>query len=91
MPWLWLDDVHVDLGLLTVARAEATITEGRLITKREALTRLGRLGVGHELAQELTRRWEGQAVSLTVGQRLRRAYTARRLVARGLRTLSAAD
>jgi len=90
-PWLWLDDMHVDLGLLTLARAEATITEGRLITKREALTRLGRLGVGHELAQELTRRREGQAVSLTVGQRLRRAYTARRLVARGLRRLSATD
>lgn len=51
-PWLWLEDVYVDLGLLTLARAEATITEGRLITKREALTRLHRFGVPDELVRQ---------------------------------------
>jgi hypothetical protein len=87
-PWRWLDDTHVDLGLLTLARAEATLTEGRLITKREALTRLDRLGVDQELAQQIARRRQGHAVSLTAAQRLRRAHAARRLVADGLRTLS---
>jgi hypothetical protein len=44
-PHLWLQDGYVDLGLVTLARAEATLTEGRLITKREAMERLPRLGV----------------------------------------------
>lgn len=87
-PWLWWDDAIVDLGLLTLARAEATLTEGRLITKREALTRLDRLGVDRELAQEITRRRHGLPVTLSAAQRVRRARTARRLVARGIRVLS---
>lgn len=87
-PWLWLQDLYVDLGLTVIARAEATLTEGRLITKREALTRLPRFGVNPDLAQQIARRRDGPAVPLTPTQRLRRAYTARRLVARGIRTLS---
>ena len=36
-PHLWLQDVYVDIGLFTLARAEATLTDGRLITKTEAI------------------------------------------------------
>ncbi|MBM7806855.1 hypothetical protein JOD57_002692 [Geodermatophilus bullaregiensis] len=87
-PWLWLQDGYVDLGLVTLARAEATLTESRLITKREALTRLHRFGVDEDLSQEIARRRHGDAVLLTLAQRLRRAHTARRLVARGIRVVS---
>lgn len=86
-PRLWLQDGYVDLGLITLARAEATLTEGRLITKREALTRLHRFGVDQELSQQIARRRYGHATRLTATQRLRRAYTVRRTVARGVRTL----
>ncbi|WP_405498275.1 hypothetical protein [Nocardia sp. NBC_00511] len=48
--WIWLRDFYVDLGLLTMARAEATLREGRLIGKGEAVTRLDRIGVPGELA-----------------------------------------
>lgn len=87
-PWLWLDDVHVDLGLLTLARAEATLSEGRLITKAEALTRLDRLGVHEDLADEMSRRRRGVAVRLSPAERVRRARTVRRLVARSIRALN---
>ena len=86
-PWLWFEDVYVDLGLLTLARVEATITEGRLITKREALTRLDRFGVPVELVRQIAGRRQGASTDLTTIQRARRAATARRLVARGIRAL----
>ncbi len=84
---LWRQDVYVDLGLLTVARAEALLSEGRLITKAEALTRLDRFGVDPELTEEIGRRRRGETVELTTRRRMRRAYTARRLVADGIRRL----
>ena len=87
-PLLWLRDGYVDLGLITLARAEATLTEGRLITKREALTRLHRFGVDQDLSEQIARRRYGHPTHLTAPQRLRRAYTVRRTVARGIRTLS---
>jgi hypothetical protein len=86
-PWVWLEDVYVDLGLLTLARVEATLTDGRLITKREALTRLDRFGVPGELVREIAGRRRGDTIALTAIQRTRRAVTARQLVARGIRTL----
>ena len=86
-PWLWVEDVYVDLGLLTLVRAEATLTDGRLITKREALTRLDRFGVPEDLVREIAHRRQGDSLSLTTLQRVRRAGTARRLVARGIRSL----
>jgi Nucleotidyltransferase domain len=86
-PWIWLTDWCVDLGLLTLARAEAALSEGRLITKREALGRLGRFGVPADLVQQIGRRRQGEGTPLRVTQRIRRGYTAHRLVARGLRTL----
>jgi len=86
-PWLWLEDVYVDLGLLTLARVEATLTDGRLITKREALTRLSRFGVSEGLVREISARRDGDTIALTAIQRTRRAVTARHLVARGIRRL----
>lgn len=84
-PWLWRADVYVDLGLLTLTRADATLTEGRLITKREALGRLDRFDVPADLIRQIERRRNGEPVSLTRVARVRRALTARRLVARGIR------
>jgi ribosomal protein S18 acetylase RimI-like enzyme len=86
-PWIWLHDSYVDLGLLTLARAEVTLRDGRLITKREALTRLHRFEVPDDLVQQIARRRQGEEVSVARLQRARRARTARRLVARGIHRL----
>jgi hypothetical protein len=43
-PHLWLRDLWVELGLLTLARASVTLDQGRLITKREALDVLAGAG-----------------------------------------------
>ena len=53
---LWRQDVWVDLGLLTFARATVTLREGRLITKREALQELPGLGAPAEVVEDITRR-----------------------------------
>jgi hypothetical protein len=53
-PWVWGSDWCVDLGLPTLARAEAALKEGHLITKREALDRLDRFGVPVDLVPHLT-------------------------------------
>ncbi|MGW1670781.1 nucleotidyltransferase [Streptomyces sp. NPDC002324] len=57
---LWDQDVWVDLGLLTLARATATLREGRLITKREALDLLPVLGAPAEVVEDIRRRRYGQ-------------------------------
>ena len=61
---VWRTDLHVDLGLTTVSRADVTIAEGRLITKRDAIDRLPSLGVPIELTEEIRRRRAGEAVVL---------------------------
>ncbi|TWV39917.1 nucleotidyltransferase domain-containing protein [Streptomyces misionensis] len=53
---LWRQDVWVDLGLLTFARATVTLREGRLITKREALAELPALGAPAEVVEDIARR-----------------------------------
>jgi hypothetical protein len=83
-PHLWLQDVFVDIGLFTLARAEATLTDGRLITKTEALPRLAGLGVGPELVSEIERRRQGYEVSLSLRARQRRAKHARQVMAAGI-------
>ena len=50
--------------MTTVSRADVTIAEGRLITKRDAIDRLPSLGVPVELAEEIRRRRAGEAVVL---------------------------
>lgn len=87
-PWLWLRDVYVDLGLLTLVRAEATLRTGRLITKREAIDRLPSLGVGPELADEIARRRRGEPVRVDACGRVARARAARRVMRAGLRALT---
>ncbi|MGW3460714.1 nucleotidyltransferase domain-containing protein [Streptomyces olivaceoviridis] len=53
---LWRQDIWVDLGLLTFARATVTLREGRLISKREALAELAALGAPAEVVEDVTRR-----------------------------------
>ena len=65
---VWRTDLHVDLGLTTVSRADVTIAEGRLITKREAIDRLPELGVPVELTDEIRRRRAGEPVALSEQQ-----------------------
>ena len=86
-PHLWTQDVYVDLGLLTLARVEATLTEDRLLTKAEALSRLDRFGVPPGLVEQIGRRRDGEAVVLTAADRAGRAVVARRIVARAIDTL----
>ncbi|WP_030745114.1 hypothetical protein [Streptomyces sp. NRRL S-31] len=52
----WRQDIWVDLGLLTFARATVTLREGRLITKREALAELPALGAPAEVVADIARR-----------------------------------
>ncbi|MBJ6638205.1 nucleotidyltransferase domain-containing protein [Streptomyces sp. DHE7-1] len=56
---LWRQDVWVDLGLLTFARATVTLRDGRLVPKREALTELTALGAPAEVVEDITRRRYG--------------------------------
>ncbi|MES9525500.1 nucleotidyltransferase [Streptomyces capoamus] len=58
---LWRQDVWVDLGLLTFARATVTLREGRLISKREALAALPSLGAPREVVDDIARRRYGTA------------------------------
>lgn len=88
-PKLWTQDVYVDLGLITLARVEATVGEDRLITKREAIGRLDRFGVPADLADQIARRRRGEAVALTEAERQERAEVARRLVSAGIGRLLA--
>jgi hypothetical protein len=81
---VWRTDVHVDIGLTTLARADATIAEGRLITKREAIARLPQLGVPAELADQIARRRAGEPVTLTATEIHERAVLVRRIMRDGL-------
>ncbi|NGO07443.1 nucleotidyltransferase [Streptomyces sp. HC44] len=56
----WTQDIWVDLGLVTYARAAVTLKDGRLITKREALELLPELGAPVEVVEDVRRRrYEG--------------------------------
>jgi predicted nucleotidyltransferase len=87
----WLEDDTVDHGLVVLPRAEAVLVSGDLITKGEAIGRLGRFGVPADLAQEIRSRRAGHEVTLSVAQRLHRARQARRIMQRGVRRLSRLD
>jgi hypothetical protein len=56
---LWLRDVWVDLGMLTLARAAVTLREGRLITKGEALDVLARQGAPADVIRDIRDRRYG--------------------------------
>ena len=87
-PYLWLQDVYVDLGLITLVRVEATLADGTLLTKGDALPRLSRFGVPPELVAEIGSRRRGEPVRLTAADRVRRAGLARRLMADGIARLA---
>jgi hypothetical protein len=84
---IWLRDSCVDLGLITLAQAGAILADGRLITREEAISRLGDLGVPAGLAAEIARRQTDEPVPSALRYRLRRARTARRLMAAGIADL----
>lgn len=79
--------LHVDLGLLTLARARVTLTTGILVSKDAALAGLPGLGVPDRLVREITQRRSGAHVQIGALHRLRRAGTARRLVCREITAL----
>ena len=86
---VWRTDLHVDLGLTTVSRADVTIADGRLITKREAIDRLPSLGVSAELTDEIRRRRAGEAVVLSEPEIRARAVLVRGIMRDQLRRLEA--
>ncbi|WP_406167451.1 nucleotidyltransferase [Streptomyces sp. NBC_00996] len=53
---LWKQNVWVDLGMVTFARATVTLREGRLISKREALEALPALGAPVDVVADIRRR-----------------------------------
>ncbi len=59
---LWTQDVWVDYGLVTFARATMTLRDGSLISKREALDLLPGLGAPVEVVDDVVRRRYGQEV-----------------------------
>lgn len=73
----WTLDVWVDLGLVTYARARVTLEEGRLITKREALDLLPRLGAPAEVVADIRARRYGPPSVPGEEWRVRRAELTR--------------
>ncbi|NEA66120.1 nucleotidyltransferase domain-containing protein [Streptomyces sp. SID12488] len=57
---LWTQDVWVDYGLVTFARATVTLRDGSLISKREALDLLPGLGAPVEVVEDIVRRRYGR-------------------------------
>jgi hypothetical protein len=83
-PELWLRDIWVDLGMLTLARAMVTLESGRLITKKEALGVLAGMGAPADVVRDIyQRRYEtGQPISEQ--WRARRGSLARTYVQAGI-------
>ncbi|MFI6293595.1 nucleotidyltransferase domain-containing protein [Nonomuraea sp. NPDC050790] len=67
----WLQDIWVDLGLITVARAAVTLRDNRLITKREAFEVLAEMGAPERVVADVRARRYG-----TPGPKLGRARRA---------------
>jgi hypothetical protein len=76
-PELWLRDIWVDLGLLTLARATVTLQQGRLITKKEALEVLAGLGAPADVLRDIYRRRYETALPSSEQWLVRRGYLAR--------------
>jgi hypothetical protein len=80
----WRTDLHVDLGLTTLARAEATIVDGRLLTKSEAIARLPSMGVPEALAAQIAARRNGDRPVLTEAEIRDRGVFVRRFMQDGI-------
>jgi len=83
-PELWLRDIWVDLGLLTLARARVTLRDGRLITKREALEVLAGLGAPADVLRDVYLRRYETGPQLSEHWRYRRGFLARTYVRAGI-------
>jgi Nucleotidyltransferase domain len=83
-PELWLRDIWVDLGMLTLARAAVTLREGRLITKREALSVLADLGAPAGVVRDIYLRRYETGQPLTEQWREERGLLARTFVRAGI-------
>ncbi|MEU9733511.1 nucleotidyltransferase domain-containing protein [Streptomyces sp. NPDC048002] len=74
---LWTQEVWVDLGMITLARATVTAREGRLISKGEALDLLPGLGAPVEVVDDIRRRRYGDPAPPTGEWTARRARLTR--------------
>jgi hypothetical protein len=81
---LWLRDIWVDLGLLTLARASVTLREGRLISKREALDVLARLDAPPDVVRDIYRRRYEDKQPVSAEWLTRRGRLARTFVRTGI-------
>lgn len=77
---LWQPDVYVDLGLTMWARADATISEGVLISKSEAIARMIERGLLADVVDGVARRRAGERVILGDDQRDQRAVSVRKFL-----------
>jgi hypothetical protein len=88
-PRIWLQDKWVDFALITLARTGALMHSGELVTKSQAIAELADFGVPPWLADQIRRRRAGEPVHVPPRQRLVRAARARRIMAVGIRDLTA--
>jgi hypothetical protein len=86
-PELWLRDIWVDLGLLTLARATVTLQQGRLITKKEALKVLAGLGAPVDVLRDIYRRRYETAPAASQEWLAQRGVLARTYVRAGIERL----
>jgi hypothetical protein len=84
----WRADIWVDLGMLTYARGVVTLRDGRLITKREALEELRRLGAPARVIDDIRARRYGETPPGGSLWRVRRGRQARAFVREGIRELT---
>ncbi|MEV0169904.1 nucleotidyltransferase [Streptomyces sp. NPDC050803] len=88
---LWKQDVWVDLGMVTFARATATARDGRLISKREALDLLPGLGAPVEVVEDVRSRRYGNPAPPTEEWTARRARLTRDYLGPAIDALTASD
>jgi hypothetical protein len=81
---LWLRDIWVDLGMLTLARATVTLREGRLITKREALDVLTAMAAPAAVVADIRRRRYGSAQPSSANSLASRGAAAAAFVRHGI-------
>jgi hypothetical protein len=88
-PRPWLQDVFVDHGLTSLARARATITTGRLISKDEAIDALVELRTPPGLIEHIRLRRQGAEVALTAEERIRQAEISRQIMIENIDRIAA--